>query len=85
MPQYTVRKTFILYHARYEKRPENHSLFVVKKGENVWPIKSRLARNLGREEAPLDCSYHNKTRKKMEVTMKIDWCKLAKLGREKLK
>ena len=34
----TVGKTLVMYQTRYEKPPKNHSLFVAKKGGNVFPI-----------------------------------------------
>ena len=35
-----VGKTLIMYHARYEKPPRNHSIFVAKKGGIVLPSKA---------------------------------------------
>ena len=47
-----------MYHARYEKPSKNHSLFVAKKGGNVFPIWNS-GTTLG-EEVLLDRPYHNK-------------------------
>ena len=58
-----------MYHARYEKPPRNHPLFVAKKGGIVLPSKA-MAWNLG-EEVPLDCPYHNKTKEKR--SRQQDW------------
>ena len=50
----------------------------------TYSSSKAVARNLG-EEVPLHRLYHNKTRKKTEVTTKTDWRRLAKIAREKLK
>ena len=66
----TVGKTLRMYHARYEKPPKTTPYLWSKKVETYSPSKA-VARNLG-EEVPLDRPYHNKTKKKTEVTTKTD-------------
>ena len=34
----TVRKTLIVHHAKFKKQPKTQTLFVAKKGGNVFPI-----------------------------------------------
>ena len=83
MLEYNCRKNFDNAPLDTKKHRKTTPYLWPKMVETYSPSEA-VARNLG-EEVPLDPPYHNKTRKKTEVTSKTDRCRMAKIAHEKLK
>ena len=83
MLEYNCRKNFYNAPLDTKKHRKTTPYLWPKMVETYSPYKA-VTRSLG-EEVPLDLPYHNKTRKKTEVTSKTDRCRMAKIAHEKLK
>ena len=83
MLEYNCRKNF--YNAPLDtKKHRKTTPYLRPKKVGTYSPSKAVARNLG-EEVPRDLPYHDKTRKKTEVTSKTDRCRMAKIAHEKLK